>query len=304
MLKKLQRTLRQSKVISRSLLWQLLAKWQSRREPLSTIYRHEKLAAIKDYLKSDWEYIQIKREINMFKHKGIYDFAGIRLPACTLTPDYYLNVFKPHLKRIKYDPESMAKFYQEQKTKYPTVIYCKDVCVDGEPKYIGAHNVAHGFTYLCNEIMVHKGDVVFDLGAAPGDFCALAAYYGASKIYAFEPTESKKSDLAQLSGMHSDKIDIVRKYVGLTTDATLNCISLDDFVEAQGISRVDFIKADIEGYEADMLRGATRVLRTYKPKLTICSYHRENDADELRNIIRTANENYVIYEQPGVIYAY
>lgn len=304
MLAKLKFALKQSKTLSRSLLWQLLAKWQSRREPLSTIYTHEKLAAIKDYLKSDWEYIQIKREINMFKHEGIYDFAGIRLPACTLTPDYYLNVFKPHLKRIKYDRESIAKFYQEQKTKYPTVVYCKDVCVDGEPKYIGAHNVAHGFTYFCNEVVVHPNDIVFDLGAAPGDFSALAAYHGASKIYAFEPTESKKSDLSKLSAMNDNKIDIVRKFVGLKSDASLNLISLDDFVAEQKIVRVDFIKADIEGYEADMLRGSTQVLRTYKPKLTICSYHRENDAEELKNIIRSANEHYVIYEQPGVIYAY
>ena len=273
-------------------------------KPLLHEYRQEKFKAIGAYLRADWEYIRIKREINRFKHNGIYDFNGIKLPICSLTPDYYLNVFKPHIEHLSYDLNSIDAFYQQQQKMYPTVIYCKDVCVSGEPKYVGAHNVTHGFTYFCNEIKVSEGDVVFDLGAAPGDFSALAAYYGASKIYAFEPTESKKSDLQKLSAMSDNKIDIVRKFVGLKTDAVLNLISLDAFVKERDIARVDFIKADIEGYEADMLRGASTILQTHKPKLVICSYHRENDEEELRRIILEANNTYAIYDTHGVIYAF
>jgi hypothetical protein len=50
-------------------------------------------------------------------------------------------------------------------------------------------------------------------------------------------------------------------------------ITLDAFVERNNIERVDFIKADIEGAERNMLRGAKRILREFAPKLSICTYH-------------------------------
>lgn len=54
-------------------------------------------------------------------------------------------------------------------------------------------------------------------------------------------------------------------------------VSLDGFVENQGIKKIDFIKADIEGAERDMLLGATKVLREMAPKLSICTYHLPDD---------------------------
>ena len=36
-------------------------------------------------------------------------------------------------------------------------------------------------------VIIKKNDIVFDIGAAPGDFSALSIANGASKVYAFEP---------------------------------------------------------------------------------------------------------------------
>jgi septum formation topological specificity factor MinE len=296
--------LKNSKIISCSLVWQLLTIWQSRLKPLFTVYKYEKISAIKSYLQCDWEYLKIRKEINKFKTKDRYDFKGIQMPVCVITPDYFLNVFKPHVENLSYHSENIIKFYEDQKKIYKTLIYCKDVCVSGEPKYIGGHITTHGLTYFYNEIMVSKGDVVIDLGSAPGDFAALAAYYGASKIYAFEPEENKKSDLEKLSTMNDNIIEVVRKYCNVKTDITMNTISLDDFFNQQGLDRIDFIKADIEGNEANMLRGAVEILKTSQPKLAICSYHLENDENELREIILSANEKYTIYKENGILYAF
>jgi FkbM family methyltransferase len=45
--------------------------------------------------------------------------------------------------------------------------------------------------------------------------------------------------------------------------------TLDGFVQSQGIARLDFIKADIEGWEAAMLRGAAVTLRRLRPALLL-----------------------------------
>ena len=44
---------------------------------------------------------------------------------------------------------------------------------------------------------------------------------------------------------------------------------LDDIIEEQNITKVDFIKADIEGGELDMLRGAEKLLEKFKPIIMI-----------------------------------
>jgi FkbM family methyltransferase len=49
---------------------------------------------------------------------------------------------------------------------------------------------------------------------------------------------------------------------------------LDSLVETGRIERVDFIKMDIEGHEEAALRGATAVMRRFRPRLAISIYHR------------------------------
>jgi hypothetical protein len=74
----------------------------------------------------------------------------------------------------------------------------------------------------------------------------------------------------------------------------ISITTLDKFVEENKLGRVDFIKADIEGAERDMLRGATNVLRTFAPKLAICTYHLADDPEVLESIIKEANPDYTV----------
>jgi FkbM family methyltransferase len=52
----------------------------------------------------------------------------------------------------------------------------------------------------------------------------------------------------------------------------VSVITLDKFVAEHSI-KPTFIKADIEGAECDMLKGAGDVLGLFAPKLAICTYH-------------------------------
>ncbi|RLB34963.1 MAG: hypothetical protein DRH12_17020 [Deltaproteobacteria bacterium] len=54
----------------------------------------------------------------------------------------------------------------------------------------------------------------------------------------------------------------------------IKTIKLDDFLRTK---KVTLIKADIEGMELSMLKGAKRIISLWKPKLAICVYHYPND---------------------------
>jgi FkbM family methyltransferase len=59
----------------------------------------------------------------------------------------------------------------------------------------------------------------------------------------------------------SERPNSVREIAGMTT--------LDELAMALPLERLDFIKADIEGYEGALLRGGQAMLRRFKPNLLI-----------------------------------
>jgi hypothetical protein len=283
--------------MKRTLLWQIVRMWLGR-------IRQIKIATIKGYIKNDLEYMKIRREIESFRRGDIYDFNGIRLPLHIISTDAFLNVLKPSIQKIKYTKDSIEKFYEEQKERYRTAIYVKNNYPERARDVGGNHIVCHGFTYFLNEIAIGKNDVVMDLGAAPGDFSALCIRSGASLVYAFEPDENNNSDLEKVNLLNGNKMRIIRKYCRAKTDPRTNSISLDDFVRENNIAKIDLIKADLEGAEAEALMGARNILKVLRPKLSICTYHYMQDEDKIEKAILDANPDYKIYKQKGIIYAY
>jgi FkbM family methyltransferase len=177
------------------------------------------------------------------------------------------------------------------------------------------------------DVTVHKGDIVIDAGAWIGDFAAYAVPKGAS-VYAFEPTAeifTMLEETARLNGHItpvqkglSGKTGSVELYTAadeltssnsllsgssLVNTETISVTTLDDFVHENSLPRIDFIKADIEGAERDMLKGARHVLKTFAPRLALCTYHLLDDPEVMERLIKEANPDYHIVHRGKKLYA-
>lgn len=67
---------------------------------------------------------------------------------------------------------------------------------------------------------------------------------------------------------------------------------LDSLLENE---KVTFIKMDIEGAELNALKGAKEIIRTQKPKLAICIYHKPEDIIEIPAFIKSLVPEYKFY---------
>jgi FkbM family methyltransferase len=83
----------------------------------------------------------------------------------------------------------------------------------------------------------------------------------------------------------------------------ISITTIDKFVEDNKLDRIDFIKADIEGFERNMLRGAFKTLKMFAPKLAICTYHLHDDPKVLEKIIKEANPDYTVVHLKRKLYA-
>ena len=143
--------------------------------------------------------------------------------------------------------------------------------------------------------------VVIDVGAHAGQFAKLFARLAPrGAVYAFEPSEYARSVMVPavaVSGLKNITLipmglsdapgEMVlhtpikrRGGVGFglahlgtddgardVVDQTVRLTTLDAFAAARDLTRLDFIKADIEGWELQALRGGAATLARFKPAL-------------------------------------
>ncbi|MCS7175985.1 FkbM family methyltransferase, partial [Pseudothermotoga sp.] len=89
-----------------------------------------------------------------------------------------------------------------------------------------------------------------------------------------------------------------------TETLKLKIETLDHLYEQGLISKVSFIKADIEGYERKLLKGASKLIKTFRPKLALCYYHLPDDFEVLRNIIESFQLGYRFTLNNEVLFAW
>jgi FkbM family methyltransferase len=172
--------------------------------------------------------------------------------------------------------------------------------------------------YEVPETRVDEGDTVLDCGASEGIF-SLRVLERAHRIAAFEPSPPFVKSLHKTFGDHP-KVSVVPMALGeregeaflegdslyghvdgnAKSGVPIRITTVDGWAEQAG-GRVDYIKADIEGFEMEMLQGAASTIRRDKPKIAITTYHPGNDWQAMANFLRELVPEYQ-YRIKGLAY--
>ncbi len=261
---------------------------------------------------------QIKRKLAIYKKEWLvekngetyFDINGAKIPDVSSNIDHLTTLISAFE-----DTFTIPYFYHDNHDK--SIVETVDKKMLEGP---------YGYTDHSIDVTVKKGDVVIDAGAWIGDFSAYAVSKGAI-AYAFEPVLDSYKLLCKTAELNETGIYPIQKGLGshpgemeisISKDNSgsnsfimnvgnksekIQLTTIDKFIEENHITRVDFIKADIEGAEREMLKGATNVLKTFAPKLAICTYHLPDDPDVLEKMILEINPEYEVVHLSHKLFA-
>jgi hypothetical protein len=134
--------------------------------------------------------------------------------------------------------------------------------------------------YLNDNFRVDEGDILADIGVAEGNF-ALGAVEKAKALYLFETDKEWIEALNATFEPWKDKVHIINKFVGGKISSTQT--TLDEFFKDEPVT---FLKVDVDGAEADLLKGCDRLLSLLSPlKIALCTYHKQNDEKEFTKLL-------------------
>ena len=163
------------------------------------------------------------------------------------------------------------------------------------------------------------GDVVLDCGACIGEismlFAGLVGYQG--EVHLFDPVPlharycklqgSLNPSLAHVFHINElavgestrvvfgDRHDASQISPGGLAVNSYSMISLDDYASEKALHSVDVIKMDIEGAEMAALEGAANIVRKFRPRLAISTYHKPEDLWEIPHKLKELNGDYKLF---------
>lgn len=157
--------------------------------------------------------------------------------------------------------------------------------------------------YQYGTTQIEDGEILLDIGTAEGLF-PLVVIDKCSHIYMIEPSQYFFQSLSKTFDFFSDKTSIFNVAVGAKKDTVFfNEDSLDGQIAVESVSgrsitvetvdaligtnKITYLKADIEGFEYEMLQGAKETIKQNKPKIAITVYHKQNDSKKIIALIKS-----------------
>ncbi len=201
----------------------------------------------------------------------------------------YEKLFKP--KNLFKGQSAICRYDQTLKMKVDL-----DEWIQQQVYFFGVYD-RENINFIKSQIK--PGDYFFDIGANVGCFSLTASTCvgDTGKVYAFEPVPKVFNRLNENIGLNGiknissipkalfDKDTILKFYLASQENmgmssiqehdnmsgevVELGAISLDSFIESNNITRVDFIKMDIEGAELKALQGMINTIRKHRPTFMV-----------------------------------
>lgn len=157
--------------------------------------------------------------------------------------------------------------------------------------------------YQYKTTTIENNEVLLDIGTAEGLF-PLTVIDKCDHIYMVEPSKIFTNSLGKTFELFKHKTTIINTAVGSKDDEVYfnedslegqvsegnngnNKISLKKIDTIFQDKKISYLKADIEGFEYEMLLGAKETIRNNKPKIAITTYHKENNPKEIIELIRS-----------------
>ncbi len=201
-------------------------------------------------------------------------------------------------------------------------------CIDSAPDYLDAVKCVE---YAGKEdyFSVIRGGqtkgaaIVLDCGAYDGDSVDFIADHidePIIKYYAFEPMAETYKILKNKKNSKIQELIAINKAVGGAVGTVTfafdeerpDASSVDTsgakgmMVDMLSIDSLElnydadyFVKMDIEGSELDALKGGEKLIKTYRPNLGICLYHKTRDIYEIPRYIDSLDLGYKFYLSGG-----
>ena len=137
-----------------------------------------------------------------------------------------------------------------------------------------------------NSRLIKNGDTVLDLGASCGDFSFLASKLTEGKVIAIEPNVEDFTFFKQ--NLENNKIkNIIPLNIGVGQEGletityrgktySFQTKPIENILSELQISKVDFIKMDIEGYEVDVIKSSRKIFEN--ARVVALEYHNTREA--------------------------
>ncbi len=171
----------------------------------------------------------------------------------------------------------------------------------------GAKNIY--FDSECIKPLIDKEEIFVDIGCYDGKDSINYMKWSNNnevKIYAFEP-DIKNYQICKKNLDIYSNIKLLN--IGLSDQEQEVCVmgegEMSYFGEGDGLriytnlldnviadNRVGFIKMDVEGHEANVLKGAESIIREQHPMLAISLYHKKSDIWRIPMLLLKFNSNY------------
>ena len=165
-------------------------------------------------------------------------------------------------------------YFKRGWTERECIRYC--YCIQEEQDENSPHR------YLSEKFTVQTNDIVVDVGAAEGIF-SLEVIEQAGRVYLFESDRGWIEALEATFSPWKEKVIIVDRFVSDEDNQTN--ITLDSFF--QNREWPTFLKVDIDGGEAKLLKGCNHLLGVQKPmKFALCTYHKQEDESMFSKLLR------------------